>query len=161
MLLQAGKMGRDKQVLESLRAFAATRSPRLRFVLAGHLYDEVQPEADALLAADSRTSFLGWCAPEEMLDLLCAADVYVQPGTQSATMQMSLCARCPVMLADVPSHRPFVEDNGWLLGAPGDLSAAMAEVDAYPERLPRMAERSLAVARRLLDYRNLARRVAA
>jgi hypothetical protein len=161
LLLQSGKMSRRKKVLESLRAFARTPGEHLRLALAGSLDADLRAEAERLIGADSRVRFLGWKSPEELNDLLCGADVYVQPGTQSATMQMALCARCPVILDDVPSHAPFVAGNGWLLRGPGDLEKAFAAVAAQCESLPAMAEQSLQIARRLLDYRTLAARVLA
>ena len=94
-----------------------------------------------------------------MSDLLCAADVYVQPGTQSATMQMSLCARCPVVLEDVPSHAPFVDGNGWLLKDTNDLPAVFRGISENSSALAPMAAGSLEIALRLLDYRTLAARV--
>lgn len=159
MLLQSGKMGPRKRVLESLRAFSRTPGTHLRFVLAGSFDEELRAAAEAIIAADERIAFLGWKSPEELGDLLCGADVYVQPGTQSATMQTSLCARCPVILDDVPSHAPYMTGNGWLIRQPADLENAFAEISADPSVLDAMASKSLAIAKRLLDYRTLAARL--
>jgi glycosyltransferase involved in cell wall biosynthesis len=159
MLLQTGKMGRRKKVLESLRSFAQAPGSHLRFILVGSLDEEIRSEVEQLIASDARVRFLGWRAAEELNDLLCAADVYVQPGTQSATMQMGLCARCPVILDDVPSHKPFVDGNGWLVRSADELAAAFRQVEADPVALDAMSGRSLAIAAKLLDYRTLAARV--
>lgn len=137
----------------------STEGTRLRFVLAGILDDEVRDDAMRRIAADSRISFAGWKTSEQLKDLLCAADVYVQPGTQSATMQMSLCARCPVVLDDVLSHRPFVDGNGWLVRDFAGLKTAFAEIRDQPASLARMSARSRQIAQHLLDYRSLAARI--
>lgn len=158
MLLQTGKMGRRKKLLESLAAFANVRNSNLHLFLAGSLDPEIEPEALQAVKQDKRVSFLGWKNPDELLDLLCAADVYLQPGTQSATMQMSLCARCPVILDDVPSHRPFVEGNGWLIGNTEQLPAIFACIAERPGQLQDMSVRSFEIASRLLDYKSLAQR---
>lgn len=159
MLLQTGKMGPRKKVLESLRAFTQTRGDHLRFILAGSFDDSIRQEAEGLIASDARIRFLGWKVSEELSDLLCAADIYIQPGTQSATMQMSLCARCPVVLDDVPSHKPFMDGNGWLLKDTGDLVPVFQEIADHPAQLKGMSAASLSIASRLLDYRTLAARV--
>lgn len=159
MLLQSGKMGPRKKLVESLRAFLRTPGEHLRFVLAGSFDDSIKAEAEALVASDPRIRFLGWKASEELSDLLCAADVYVQPGTQSATMQMSLCARCPVVLDDVPSHVPFMDGNGWLLKSTDDLITVFRDIADRPAELQTMSKASLAIASRLLDYRSLAARI--
>lgn len=159
LVLQTGKMGRRKRILESLSTFTATEAIDMRLVLAGSFDQDVQAEALAKVAADPRISFLGWQSAEELKDLLCAADLYVQPGTQSATMQMSLCARCPVVLEDVLSHRPFVAGNGWLIANANELQGIFRHVAAHPEVLEQMSSKSLEIARRVLDYRVLAARI--
>jgi glycosyltransferase involved in cell wall biosynthesis len=159
MLMQSGKMGPRKKILESLRAFIKTEGDHLRFVVAGAFDEKIREEAEALIATDTRISFLGWKGADELGDLLCATDVYVQPGTQSATMQMSLCARCPVVLDDVPSHAPFVDGNGWLLREPDDLPSAFRAIARDPDVLASMSAQSLKIASRLLDYRALAARI--
>lgn len=159
LLVQTGKMGRRKKVLESLRAFTKTKGAQLRFVLAGVFDDEVRSEALKLIEADARIRFVGWKTSDQLKDLLCAADVYVQPGTQSATMQMSLCARCPVVLDDVLSHGPFVDGNGWLVKDGAGLESVFSQIRDQPELLGRMSIRSRQIAEQLLDYRSLAARV--
>lgn len=159
MLLQTGKMGPRKKVLESLKAFIETPGDHLRFILAGSFDDSIKAEAEALLIMDPRIRFLGWKAPEELSELLCAADVYIQPGTQSATMQMSLCARCPVVLDDVASHKPFLNGNGWLLKSTNELLSVFRDIAYNHAKLQGMSTASLAIASRLLDYRTLAARV--
>jgi 1,2-diacylglycerol 3-alpha-glucosyltransferase len=158
--VQSGKFDRPKKLVESLRAFGQTVGRSFRLVLAGQLLPEVEAEAKRLINADPRVIELGWLDPSRLRDLLCAADVYVQPGSQSATMQMSLCCRCAVILDDVPSHRVFVTDNGILLRAPLTLASAFAQMTAMPiEQLRQMGNRSAAIAASMLDYRRLAARV--
>jgi hypothetical protein len=110
-----------------------------------------------MISEDPRVEFLGWRSATELTDLLCAADVYLQPGTQSVTMQHSLCCRCAVILDDVPSHKVYVDGNGWLIGDRAPLEAALAGI-AHAD-LPKMQERSLAIASGMLDYAKLANRI--
>jgi len=157
LIVQAGKMGIRKKLLENLRAFSSVPGLDSRLVLAGTLADEIQIEARDLIDADDRISFDGWAESDELLDLLCAADLYVQPGTQSATMQLALCARCAVALDDVPSHDPYMNNNGWLLNDSVRLESVYWEMNASPTKLLSMAARSLAIAQKMLDYDQLAR----
>lgn len=99
LFVQSGKMDATKKILQSLHAFAKLDNPNIRLVLAGHLHDDVAGEVGAIIAQDARIAFVGWKTTDELRALLCAADVYLQPGTQSATMQMSLCCRCAVILS--------------------------------------------------------------
>lgn len=159
LFVQSGKQTRRKKLLESLRAFAQVPDPRFRLVIVGSLFDDIRSEAEALIAADPRVSFAGWQSVEELNDLLCGADVYLQPGTQSVTMQNSLCARCAVVIDDVPSHRIHHEGNGWLINPEQPLEAILREISQGPERIGPMGDASYRIAKERLDYAVLANRV--
>jgi glycosyltransferase involved in cell wall biosynthesis len=159
LFVQSGKQTRRKKLLESLRAFAQVSAPGFRLVIAGSLFDDIRSEAEALIAADPRVSFAGWQSVEELNDLLCGADVYLQPGTQSVTMQNSICARCAVVIDDVPSHRIHHDGNGWLINPDHPLEAILREISDNPERLGPMGEASYQIAKDRLDYAVLAERV--
>lgn len=159
LFVQSGKIDRTKRLVESLSAFARIESSRFRFLVAGHLQGDIVEEVQALVRKDDRIRFVGWKTPDELRDLLCAADIYVQPGTQSATMQMSLCCRCAVILDDVPSHRPYMNDNGWLVGSDLSLDDIFHLAADSADRLPLMSQNSAVVASRLLDYKLLAARL--
>lgn len=157
LLVQSGKQSRSKRLIESLQAFARINAPEIRLAIAGILQEDIRPRAEALIAADPRVVFLGWQNAEELTELLCAADTYLQPGTQSATMQHSLCCRCPVILADFPAHQIYRHDNGWFVSDEEDLRRAFTEV--LTADLSRMGQNSYKFARATLDYAVLASRV--
>ena len=158
LFVQSGKQTRRKRLLEALSAFASVDDPDLRLVLVGVLGDDIRADAEPLIAADDRVDFVGWKNPAELTDLLCAADVYLQPGTQSATMQHSLCCHCAVILDNVPAHELYKNDNGWFIDATHELAKAV-EAAAGSDQLQAMGERSFQFASERLDYRRLADRV--
>jgi glycosyltransferase involved in cell wall biosynthesis len=160
IFLQTGKIDRAKRLGETLRAFASLADPNLRLVIAGQIMADVRDEVLQLIDADPRVQMLGWVDSKQLRALLCAVDVYVQPGSQSATMQMALCCRRPVIIADVPSHRVFIDCNGLLVRSGEQLAKALTTLAQVSEdTLAEMSRRSAAVAARLLDYREQAMRV--
>ncbi|MBX9898355.1 MAG: glycosyltransferase family 4 protein [Qipengyuania sp.] len=160
MLVQSGKLDRSKKLIEALEAFTRTSDQRLRFVIAGRVHTQIAEQVDALIARDNRITAVGWQSGDELRALMCAADVYCQPGTQSSTMQMAICCRCAILLDDVPSHGPYLAGNGWLVGDRKDLERRMAELASCSRAdLDRMASASLELALRMLDYRLLAARL--
>lgn len=160
VFMQTGKLDQAKKLGASLRAFLACPGSHLRFVIVGQILQDVASEVVPLIESDDRILNYGWVQASELRQLLCAADIYVQPGSQSATMQMSLCCRRPVVLDDVSSHRVFIEDNGFLVSDEAELTKAFARFSKMSRlELDAMSSKSLAVAARLLDYRLLARRV--
>ncbi|MGY6269097.1 glycosyltransferase family 4 protein [Achromobacter denitrificans] len=160
LFVQSGKFDwKRKMLVESLKAFAKTSDSKLRFFIAGIVSDALKPEVEQLVAADPRVQFLGWKTAEDLYELLCAADVYVQPGTQSATMQISLCARCAVLLDDVPSHVPFVYGNGWKVHDINGLEEVFLSIENDKGQVAAMRGRSYAIAEKLLDYERMAQRL--
>lgn len=160
LFIQSGKMDTSKKVENTLRAFRQIPGDHVRLILAGKLMSDVESEIQALIEADPRVSFVGWVNPVSLKALLCAADVYVQPGSQSATMQMSLCCRCAVVLDDVPSHQIYHDGNGYLVQNETQLAAALQNIAQNSrEVLNTMQNHSRDMAARWLDYRKLARRI--
>lgn len=159
VFIQSGKFDKLKRLDYSLKAFFGTKNEFFRFFVIGNLAEEIQMEARSLIAADPRVTYIGWKTSDELYSLLCAADVYIQPGSQSATLQMSLCARCPVVLADVPSHEPFINGNGWKVTGYTSLCEVFNEIDANPAKLHVMANKSFELSSKILDYEVLAKRL--
>lgn len=159
LFVQSGKQSARKYLVEALRAFAAVTDSRFRLLIAGMLMDDISEEAEGLIAADPRVRFIGWTRPDELEDLLCAADVYLQPGSQSSTMQTSLCCGCAVILEGLRSHEPYVSNNGWLLGEPTELAGVYREISEGSADLAAMGRNSLEFGRARLDYARLALRI--
>jgi len=158
VLYQAGKQDSRKRILESLRAFRELAAPNMKLIIAGSIDEACRAEVQSLMLTPNVT-FLGWRSASDLQEDLCGVDVYLQPGSQSATMQNALCARCPVILWDYPSHRPLVDGNGWLLSDIDQLSGVLREISNNPAQLSAMSVRSVELARQYLDYGKQAERV--
>jgi 1,2-diacylglycerol 3-alpha-glucosyltransferase len=157
VIVQSGKQNRRKKLLETLTVFATCQNDRLRLFIIGVLQDDIRQEAEHLIAADPRVVYLGWQTTDELTDILCAADIYLQPGTQSVTMQHSLCCHCAIILDDIPSHTFYHVENGWLLNRSSPLEVVLKEIPSA--NLHAMQENSLAIACDKLDYVALSRRI--
>lgn len=160
IFVQSGKFDSAKRLIESLEAFSALPDPNVRLILAGVFMSDVKDKAEELVARDSRIVPLGWLDTQGLTRLLAGADVYLQPGSQSATMQMALCCRKPVIVADVISHHTLISSNGWLVSSKQSLYDALASA-AQMERsgLESMSAQSLKVAATMLDYATQAKRL--
>jgi len=159
LILQAGKFEKRKKVLESMEAFATFPHKKLKLILVGSVDNDIHDRFFYNLAQDNRIIYVGWKNSDDLMSYLCAADVYLQPGSQSALMQNAICQRCPVILDDVPSHKPYLVNNGWLLNDSISLVRVFREIVKCPERLQTMSSNSLALARSLLDYERLSQKI--
>lgn len=159
LFVHSGKMSRKKRTPELLRAFKAVSSNRLKLILLGNIPEEMKEEISPLVEDDSRVEFLGWKSSEELQKYLCAADLYLQPGSQSATMQNAICCGCPVMLYPHESHKLYLKGNGFYVETIEDMIEIFKTVDRNPDLLKKMSKASYDVAYDLLDYKKLAARL--
>lgn len=159
LIVQSGKIDATKKLVEALEAFSKVEDAALHFVVPGLIQADVAARVQKLVEADPRVRLLGWKSADELRAILCAADVYCQPGTQSATMQMSVANRCAIILDDVASHKPYLDGNGWLVGTEQTLLDAFRAISENKAALSKMRAQSHALALRMLDYRQLAKRI--
>lgn len=159
VFLHSGKMEIRKRTLEILAAFRSVPDISARLVLVGSLEDDVRSGIEAAIQADERVLYLGWKNSTGLNDIMCMADIYVQPGGQSASLQQAICCGLPVMVFPYPSHVPMVQGNGFFVSTESDMAASMKELVAQPELVPAMRAASYAIATDLLDYRKLAARL--
>jgi glycosyltransferase involved in cell wall biosynthesis len=159
VFLHSGKMEGRKRTLEILSAFRALPNKSARLVLAGSLEDDVRDEIQTAVRQDKRVLYLGWKDRAGLNDMMCMADVYVQPGTQSASLQHAICCGLPVMVFPYPSHALLVQDNGYFVSTQEDIAIRMSELANQPELIQQMRNASYEIAHRLLDYRKLAARI--
>lgn len=111
LLFHSGKFDMLKKTIELLKAFHEIDNDSLRLVLAGTFADEIKQEAINIIDNDKRIQYIGWQSGTDLLKYLCAADVYMQPGSQSATMQQAACCRCVLVLYPYKSHIMLFENS--------------------------------------------------
>lgn len=159
LIVHSGKMDKLKRTEDILRALSEVPSERLRLVIVGSIPENMKPILQPLIKADKRVNYVGWKTAYELMEYLCAADVYVQPGGQSATMQNAICCGCAMVIYPHKSHEPYLQDNGYYVKSIRDMKQVFKEIDHNPSMLKRMSDNSMKIARELLDYKKLAARL--
>lgn len=100
LVMHSGKLERAKKTKELLESFRKIPGKDVRLIIIGKLMDDsgelIKKAADAD-TGDNRIVYLGWKSGTELIQYLCAADIYAQPGTQSATLQNAACCGCAVI----------------------------------------------------------------
>ena len=160
LFVHSGKLDALKRTEELLRAFAAVPDKRFHLAVLGSIPEDMKPRLQPLIEADSRVEYLGWKSADELLEYLCACDVYCQPGSQSATMQNAVCCGCSIMLYP---HSSYVKDfdygNIIWTRDQADIELAFRSIADGSIALNILRENSRRCARELLDYRALAARL--
>lgn len=161
VITQTGKLDRTKRLDLALRAFRANPLPRLKFVIAGRMTDEVRAECLPLIEADPRIVDLGWQSTDELRTVLAGADFFLQPFGQTVTTQMAMCHGCVVLAQDLPSHRWLIGDNGKLFKDAGELDIIFEWVVENQKIVEQLRQASMRFAEANLDYRKLALQIVA
>ena len=159
LMLHTGKMQDEKKTVELLTAFSKVKDSNFKLFLVGVLGDDIEHVVKPMISNDSRIKYVGWKDVDVLYDYLCASDIYLQPGTQSATMQNALCCGCPVMLYPYKSHKPFLNGNGFFVETVEDMVRVFLAIEKDSSILEEMGKASLRIAFELLDYRRLASRL--
>lgn len=159
VFVHTGKMDQQKHTLELLRAFSKADGTNLCLWLIGVLKEDISEAATDIIQKDLRITYLGWKDTTELQRYLCASDIYVQPGSQSATMQQAICLGCAVILFPHRSHVPYLKQNGYFVENEADIYERIIEISKQPEIISHMSDNSLKIAHELLDYRKQAKRV--
>lgn len=159
LIVHAGKMDNEKRTIEVINAFSNTTNVNFRLILLGTLLDEIKEEALKLIEADERISYLGWQNPEQMKEYLCAADLYLQPGGQSSTMQNALCCGCAVALYPHESHKHLLSDNAFYVETVNDMINLFNNILVNQMKIDCKKRQAMLVATEWLDYKKLASRL--
>lgn len=160
VFVHSGKMDTLKRTEELILAFSSVRDLKAKLVIIGSMTQEREPVLMPLIQQDPRIVFLGWRPSEELLNYLCACDMYLQPGSQSATLENSLCCKCAVM--SYP-HEAYTSEYGasgimWC-ETQQDMQKIFKDVAEKKIDFHSLSEQALNFAEEVLNYRKLAGRL--
>lgn len=159
LFAHSGKMDPLKRTAEVVKAFKGLSGKKVHLFLIGTFTENTKSEIMELIADDPRIQYLGWKSASDLNALLCATDVYVQPGSQSATMQNSMCNGCALLLYPHISHSPYLKENGFFVRTEEDIRREMEYLANDIALLNSMKQKSYEIACELLDYHKLASRI--
>lgn len=160
LMIHSGKLEEPKKTKNILEALIECKHKNLRLVIIGSIPDSMKPILEPLIKSDPRINYLGWKSGEELVEYLCASDLYLQPGSASVTIKQALCCGNAVVVAsDIEGYDIFMDGTGWYGSSKSELLQIFN--DAYENRsaLLKMGENSLEIAKELFDYEKLAKRL--
>ncbi len=155
LFVHTGKMGKLKRTVELIESFRRNADTRFRLVIAGSLNDDIEKTVKNLIEHDSRIQFIGFLDGDKLTRLLCASDMYLQPGTISQTSQTAICCGSPIIFMKCPTNEELFCGNGFILTSIDELDKALQSISENPSQIVEMREKSFLLARAKLDYRKL------
>lgn len=153
LIMYSGKIYGDKKVDRLVRAFSRNNNPDLRLLIIGEYTDEAQRDIiEPIIAEDSRIIFINFVSGEELTKYVCAADLYVQPGSISQTCQTAVCCGTPLAFTDIPTHREIYNSNGFFIDSEDDILQVLNRISEDRSLLDDMSALSYKMAAEELDY---------
>lgn len=159
LFIHSGKMDKLKRTEEIIIAFSKVKDERFKLILIGNIPSDIYDIISPMIEKDSRINYLGWKSSEELNNYLCACDVYLQPGSQSATMQNAMCCGAAVMLYPHKSHKPYLVGNGFYVETVEDMVESLKKISDDINIVEKMRNQSIKIAKDILDYKKLAARL--
>lgn len=160
LYVHSGKLDALKRSDELLRAFSAVGDPHAVLAVIGSIPEDRKSVLLPLIEADKRIRYLGWKSGDDLQEYLCAADLYCQPGSVSATMQNAVCRNTPVMSYPHPAYTSNLDYGQFFwIRTQADMEQVFGKLKADPAVLAPMTAAARRCAEELLDYQKLAARL--
>lgn len=159
VFIHSGKINKGKRTKELLEFFEMNKAANFRLIIVGSMEDEYRSELKYLLESDYRVLYLGWKTGEELMRLLAVADVYVQLGSASATLQNAICAGNAIIASNKEIYGDIVEDNGWIIEDVGEFPTILSSIEENPRMLIEMKNNSKRICEERLNYEVLSRKM--
>lgn len=158
ILSHSGKLDHLKKTADILRAFKRVDSNDTVLLVFGMIQDEEKDELVPLIKADQRVHFLGWKSGEDITDILSGSDLYLQPGSMSATSQVAACCGCAELVAPTPSYKNLYGNSVDYAEDENGIYNYILSMIENPEYVEQRKKDCYQMAKEKLDYAVLARR---
>lgn len=152
-----GKMDVLKNTLSLIEEFMKTSNPDFRLLLAGAFDEEIHDRAVQLINADSRILFLGFLKYPDLMDLLSATDLYLQPGGPSQTLQTAIGCLCPVVVKKMALYKELLEDKGIYIDTVSDMNLIFDTINQNNNYLKDKVKEMERIANKI-NYKNISAR---
>lgn len=160
MFMYSGKIYPEKKVDHLVRAFVRTKEPNFRLIIIGVYNDDASRlTIEPLIASDKRIKFMNFVSGSELTKYVCAADLYIQPGSISQTCQTAVCCGTPLCFNDIPTHREIYNGNGFFVDSEEDIYNVFETIGKNPAILKEMSGKSYQMANEELDYHVIYRKI--
>ncbi len=159
LFVHSGKIDSGKRTDLLLRAFHAETSLNARLVIIGVIDETYSEKVCSIINDDERICFLGWKSGDELKEYLCAGDLYCQPGSVSATLQLAAGCNSPVMSYPHQTYKMIDEGNFLWVRNENDIRKMFHLIARGKIHLADMKERSKICVHKYLDYSQTAKMI--
>ena len=155
LFVHSGKLAKPKRTKDILTALRKNKI-NCRLVIIGSIPED-NDELKGLFAEEPRVSYLGWKSGDELRRYLAAADLYLQPGNMSVTMQNALACGTPVMIYPHESYKYFLGDDAIYVKNVDDILKCFSDIESDRSILNKLSAKAYEVAHKYFDIGNQAK----
>lgn len=155
LFVHSGKLSKQKKTELLLKAFVNSKIKSVaKLLIIGSIPEEQKKILNSLLN-DERVIYVGWKTSEELVRYLCAADLYCQPGSVSATLQQAICCNCPVLSYPHDEYKNInnTYNNFLFCESQEELKTMFDKIEAGNIDIEKLKKQTKLCAEELLDYR--------
>ena len=152
LFVHSGKLDSLKKTEDLLKAFSAVPELEALLVIIGSIPESMQPILCPLIEADRRVVYLGWKSSAELQEYLCACDLYLQPGSVSATLQNAICCGCAVLAYPHDNYKAYGYDCFIWVEDKKAIESAFKKLADKEYDIDMLRKNADACARNLLNY---------
>lgn len=159
LFIHSGKLNPPKRTVDLLQAFISSRNSKAYMIVVGSIATddaEYKKELEDLLNS-SGVMYLGWKSGEELRHYLCAADVYCQPGSVSATLQQAICCGCVAMTSKHSTYEYIdsIYHNFLWAETQNDIQNTVNQIIYSQIDIAQYKKYTIQCATELLDYKKI------
>lgn len=151
LCIHSGKFDKLKRTEDILKGFSECKSKKNKLIIVGVINETFEATLKEFLK-DDRIQFLGWKKADELQEYLMASDLYIQLGSQSATMQQSICNGCVVAVYPFESHTFLLKDACYYITNEVELTNILNKIDSDDSDFREKVKKSKHIAKDLLNY---------
>ena len=159
LFVHSGKLSAEKRTADLIKAFIKAEDSNARLIIIGSIPEETRRELTELIQLDERITYLGWKASDQLIKYLCAADLYCQPGSPSATLQNAVCCGCAIMARPMEAYTMLDAGNFFWVEDEEEIYQLFMKIKENRGILEDAKNRSLTCANEYLDYRQMEMRI--
>ena len=155
--MHSGRMCKEKGTEELVTSFNQYCGKKSILLLVGALNDDVKNCVETVINNDNRIKYLGWKSSEELDQLLCLADFYIQHKDVTATVQHAISKGCAVILSNkITEYQSYIRGNGFLINNISELNKILCSVEKGKIDFNKLKEESYILAKQLFDINTIA-----
>lgn len=149
LFVHSGKLVKEKKTKELLTALHSIRT-EFSLLIIGNIPAD-NNELLNMVESDQRFKYLGWKSSAELSGYLLAADLYLQPGTPSVTLQNALAVGTPALISDSSSYSRYY--GGWehVITSTDEIRQSLQDVLNKPHEVEGQRKYAYETAREYFD----------